>query len=220
MPHFWALGISTAFPNPFLSMYGVWVPPLTLQIIILWSPYPLNGRDVAFSRHRLEKKKKQLYLLSQYISLSSQKNWIKLKTILWPLPLVSLGCTAVSSLWRGIIPAPVSVLPRASGLPLTEQHVTFVHVPLQRDAISVMRANKEEVSWWWVTSEGQVTILLLLLRSAWIIMRTLQSLFSPTAIRTRDLEGIWQMDVVLDASRVLFTNKIHVWNSIKFKRLI
>lgn len=112
------------------------------------------------------------------------------------------------------------MLPRASGLPLTEQHVTFVHVPLQRDAISVMRANKEEVSWWWVTSEGQVTILLLLLRSAWIIMRTLQSLFSPAAIRTRDLEGIWQMDVVLDASRVLFTNKIHVWNSIKFKRLI
>lgn len=145
----------------------------------------------------------QLYLLSQYISLSSQKNWIKLKTILWPLPLVSLGCTAVSSLWRGITAAPVSVLPRASGLPLTEQHVTFVHVPLQRDAIPVMRANKEEVPWWWVTSEGQVTILLLLLRSAWIIMRTLQSLFSPTAIRTRDLEGIWQMDVVLDASSLV-----------------
>lgn len=44
-------------------------------------------------------------------------------------------------------------------------------------------------------------------------------LLSPTAIRTRDLEGVWLMDV-LDASRVLFTNKIHVWNSIKFKRLI
>lgn len=130
---------------------------------------------VAFSRHRFEKKNKkpttQLYLLSQYISLSSQKNWIKLKTILWPLPLVSLGCTAVSSFWRGITSAPDSVLPRASGLPLTEQHITFVHVPLPRDAISVMRANKKEVPWLWITSEGQVTILLLLLRSAWIIMR-------------------------------------------------
>ena len=162
----------------------------------------------------------QLYLLSQYISLSSQKNWIKLKTILWPLPFVSLGCTAVSSFWRGITSAPDSVLPRASGLPLTEQRITFVHVPLSRDAISVMRANKKEVPWLWITSEGQITILLLLLRSAWIIMRILQPFLGPTAIRTWDLEGIWQMDVVWDASRVLFTNKIHVWNSTKFKRLI
>lgn len=68
-------------------------------------------------------------------------------------------------------------------------------------------------------SKGQVTILLLLLRSAWIILRAPQFLFTPTAIRTWDLEDEGQTDVVVEAGRVSFANKNHVWNTIKFKRL-
>lgn len=56
-------------------------------------------------------------------------------------------------------------------------------------------------------TEGQVGILSLLLRPASIVLRVLQPLSNPAAIRTWDLEGEGHTDVVLDTGRELFANK-------------
>lgn len=61
--------------------------------------------------------------------------------------------------------------------------------------------------------EGQVTHIAStpeLLKSTQIILRTPQSLFSPAAIRTWNLESEGQTDVVLNAGGVALGNKNHV----------